>query len=212
MLYSAHHVLRRCLRSPHAQATTDLQVSGPRSPRSSSPDRSILLLMFPDARFAPLLYKFTALDYFVIFENLIPLFGLDGSLHPRRDDRETPDLRERLTASSYQHDPLAQDPGREPSCREERTGLGAYAFAGIAFTILSVSVAIFFWEAIFGSLVSALGAADPLTPVAALLAALSPVRGPRLVPFVCSETSGSAHWGGGSGSGSRPRGASKRHS
>lgn len=114
---------------------------------------AILLLGFPDARFAPLLYKFTVLNYFVIFENLIPLLELDGYFI-LAEAIEVPDLRER-SLQFIQHDLWHKIRGRERLSKQE-IGLGAYAFAGIAFTILSVWVAIFFWEAIFGSLVSAL--------------------------------------------------------
>lgn len=114
---------------------------------------SVLLLAFPDAHFAPLLYKFTALNYFVIFENLIPLLELDGYFI-LAETIEVPDLRER-SLQFIQHDLWHKIRGRERLSKQE-LGLGAYAFVGIAFTILSVWVAIFFWEAIFGSLVSAL--------------------------------------------------------
>jgi CRP-like cAMP-binding protein/Zn-dependent protease len=114
---------------------------------------SFLLLGFPDATFAPLLYKFTALNYFVTFENLIPLLELDGYFI-LAEAIEVPDLRERST-QFIQHDAWHKLRHRDRFTKQE-VGLGVYSVIGVAFTILSVWVAIYFWKAIFGSLVSAL--------------------------------------------------------
>ena len=73
------------------------------TPRWSSPgSRSFLLLAFPDAAFAPLVFKFCALNYFLIFENLIPLLELDGYFI-LAEAIEVPDLGER-SLQFVQHD------------------------------------------------------------------------------------------------------------
>ena len=63
---------------------------------------SFLLLSFPDASFAPLLFTFCTLNYFLIFENLIPLLELDGYFI-LAEAIEVPDLRER-SLQFIQHD------------------------------------------------------------------------------------------------------------
>jgi CRP-like cAMP-binding protein/Zn-dependent protease len=114
---------------------------------------SFLLLAFPNASFAPLLFTFCALNYFLIFENLIPLLELDGYFI-LAEVIEVPDLRER-SLQFIQHDVWHKLRTRASFSKQE-VGLGAYAIVGVLFTIFSVWVAIFFWEAIFGGLVSGL--------------------------------------------------------
>jgi CRP-like cAMP-binding protein len=114
---------------------------------------SFLLVAFPDASFAPLVYKFCVLNYFVIFENLIPLLELDGYFI-LAEAIEVPDLRER-SLQFIQHDVWHKLRGREGFTRQE-VGLGLYAVIGVAFTILSVYIAIFFWRTIFGNLITGL--------------------------------------------------------
>ena len=114
---------------------------------------SFILLAFPDASFAPLLYKFALLNYFVIFENLIPLLELDGYFI-LAEAIEVPDLRER-SLQFIQHDVWHKLRTRAGFSKQE-VGLGLYAVIGVLFTIFSVWIAVFFWEAIFGGLVSGL--------------------------------------------------------
>jgi CRP-like cAMP-binding protein len=114
---------------------------------------TIALWAFPDAGIAPLLYKFAVLNYFVIFLNLIPLLELDG-YWILTDLIQVPDLRPRSLAF-VQHDAWHKLRARERFTPQE-IGLGLYAIVGIAFTILSVLTALFFWREVFGSLVEAL--------------------------------------------------------
>jgi CRP-like cAMP-binding protein/Zn-dependent protease len=114
---------------------------------------SFILLAFPDASFAPVVFTFCALNYFLIFENLIPLLELDGYFI-LAEAIEVPDLRER-SLQFIQHDMWHKLRSRAGFSKQE-VGLGVYAVIGVAFTIFSVWVAIFFWEAIFGGLVSGL--------------------------------------------------------
>ncbi len=91
------------------------------------------------------------LNYFLIFENLIPLLELDGYFI-LAEAIEVPDLRER-SLQFIQHDVWHKLRTPSADFSKQEFGLGAYAFVGVAFTIFSVWVAIFFWEAIFGGLV-----------------------------------------------------------
>ena len=137
---------------------------------------SFLLLAFPDAAFAPLVFKFCALNYFLIFENLIPLLELDGYFI-LAEAIEVPDLRER-SLQFIQHDVWHKLRTRSGFSKQE-IGLGVYAIVGVAFTIFSVWVAIFFWEAIFGGLVSGLWNGGPGSRLLLLLLALF-VAGPAI--------------------------------
>jgi hypothetical protein len=119
---------------------------------------SFLLLAYPDAAFAPLVFKFCALNYFLIFENLIPLLELDGYFI-LAETIEVPDLRER-SLQFIQHDMWHKLRIRDRFTRQE-VGLGLYAVIGVAFTIFSVYVAIFFWKTIFGSLITGLWNGGP---------------------------------------------------
>ena len=89
----------------------------------------------PTPTFAPLLYKFTVLNYLVIFENLIPLLELDGYFI-LAETIEVPDLRER-SLQFIQHDVWHKLRARDRFSKQE-VGLGAYAVIGVAFTVLSV--------------------------------------------------------------------------
>ena len=94
---------------------------------------------FPDARFAAPAVQVRALNYFVIFENLIPLLELDGYFI-LAEAIQVPDLR-RALAPVHPARPVAQVRGRETAIAKQEIGLGAYAFVGVAFTIFSVWVA-----------------------------------------------------------------------
>jgi len=137
---------------------------------------SFLLVAFPSAGFAPLVYKFCALNYFLILENLIPLLELDGYF-VLAEAIQVPDLRER-SLQFFQHDLWHKLRVREHFTKQEM-GLGLYAVIGVAFTIFSVWIAIFFWRAIFGGLVTGLWNAGTGGRVLLLLLALF-VTGPAI--------------------------------
>ncbi len=152
------------------------------------------------------------LNYFVIFLNLIPLLELDGYFI-LAEAIEVPDLRER-SLQFIQHDLWHKLRARERLSKQE-VGLGAYAIVGVAFTIFSFWVAIFFWEAIFGGLVSALWNGGPGSRLLLLLLALF-VAGPAvrgLISLVATPRQAAPRARrGGSGSGSRRRGGSRPRS
>ena len=129
---------------------------------------SFSLLLWPDAGVAPLIWKFALLNYLLIFENLIPLLELDGYFI-LSEAIEVPDLRER-SLQFIQHDAWHKLRARERFSKQE-VALGVYSVIGVAFTILSVYLAIFFWKEIFGGLITGLW--DGGVPTRLLLLALA---------------------------------------
>jgi CRP-like cAMP-binding protein/Zn-dependent protease len=114
---------------------------------------AIFLFSFPDGPLADLLYKFALLNYLIIFLNLIPLLELDG-YWILSDLIQVPDLRPR-SLQFIQHDLWHKIRTRDRLTPQE-WGLGAYGFAGLAFTIFSFFTAYIFWREIFGDLVTRL--------------------------------------------------------
>jgi CRP-like cAMP-binding protein/Zn-dependent protease len=119
---------------------------------------AIVIFLFPDGPASALLYKFAVLNYLVIFLNLIPLLELDGYFI-LSDLTQIPDLRPRSLAF-VQHDLWHKLRARERLTRQE-WGLGAYGFAGIAFTIFSLATGYIFWQEIFGQLIGGLWRGGP---------------------------------------------------
>lgn len=112
---------------------------------------SIALFAFPDAGIASVLYRFCVLNYFVLFLNLLPLLELDG-YWILSDWLRMPDLRPRslaFTRSDLWHKLWH----RERFSRAE-VGLGLYGIVGVAFTVVSLFTAFFFWQTTFGDFVS----------------------------------------------------------
>jgi CRP-like cAMP-binding protein/Zn-dependent protease len=114
---------------------------------------SLVIFAFPEGPLAHLLYRFALLNYIVIFMNLVPLLELDG-YWILSDLIQVPDLRAR-SLEFIQHDLWHKSRARERLTPQE-WGLGVYGIAGIAFTIFSFWTGYFFWEQIFGSLVTSL--------------------------------------------------------
>jgi CRP-like cAMP-binding protein len=114
---------------------------------------SLVIFAFPDGPLADLLYRFALLNYIVIFMNLVPLLELDG-YWILSDLIQVPDLRAR-SLEFIQHDLWHKTRVRERLTPQE-WGLGAYAVAGIAFTIFSFWTGWIFWREIFGDLVTSL--------------------------------------------------------
>jgi CRP-like cAMP-binding protein/Zn-dependent protease len=114
---------------------------------------SLFVFAYPDSSAASLLYKFALLNYLVVFLNLVPLLELDGYFI-LSDLIQVPDLRPR-SLQFIQHDLWHKLRIRERLTPQE-WGLAAYGVAGVAFTIFSLWTAFFFWEQIFGNLVTGL--------------------------------------------------------
>jgi putative peptide zinc metalloprotease protein len=114
---------------------------------------SILMISLPGTGVAAFLYRFALINYFVIFMNLIPLLELDG-YWIFADLIQVPDLRRR-SLNFVKRDLWHKLAVRERLSLQE-SGLAAYGIIGTAFTIFSFYTAYFFWQEIFGGLVSGL--------------------------------------------------------
>ena len=114
---------------------------------------SLLLLVLPHGAVAELFFRFSLLNYFVIFLNLVPLLELDG-YWILSDLIQVPDLRPR-SLQFTQHELPHKIRSRERLSPQE-VGLALYGLAGIAFTIFAVWLSVFFWRVTFGSLLSSL--------------------------------------------------------
>lgn len=110
----------------------------------------IILFSFPGAFFAPLLYRFALVNYFVIFENLVPLLRLDG-YWILCDLIEEPDLRGRSLAF------VQRDLWRKIADRQRLTlqdgGMALYGIVGSAYTVFSLWLGLYFWQRLFGGIV-----------------------------------------------------------
>lgn len=114
---------------------------------------AIFIWAFPDAAVSPFLFTWAVINYFVIFMNLIPLLELDGYFI-LADVIQVPDLRPR-SLRFIRYDLWRKLRRRERMTKQE-VGLALYGIIGVAFTILSVFTAFFFWKTIFGGLISSL--------------------------------------------------------
>jgi CRP-like cAMP-binding protein len=130
---------------------------------------SLFIWAFPDAAISPFLYTWVVINYFVVFMNLIPLLELDGYFI-LSDLIQVPDLRPR-SLQFIRYDLWRKLRGRERITKQE-VGLAVYAILGIAFTIFSIYTAIFFWETVFGGLISDLWNGGPVGRVLLLALAL----------------------------------------
>ena len=128
-------------------------VAGPFAELVLAGASSILLFFLPHGGLAELLYRFSILNYFVIFLNLIPLLELDG-YWILSDLIQVPDLRPR-SLEFTQHELWHKLKKRERLSPQE-IGLALYGLAGIVFTGFAIWIAAFFWRQTFGNLFSGL--------------------------------------------------------
>jgi CRP-like cAMP-binding protein/Zn-dependent protease len=112
---------------------------------------SLFLFWQPSSPVSPLLYRFAVLNYFVILLNLIPLLELDG-YWILSDLIQVRDLRPRAIAF-VQGDLWHKLRIHERFSRQD-VGLALYGTVGLLFTIFSFWSAYFFWQHIFGGIVS----------------------------------------------------------
>jgi CRP-like cAMP-binding protein len=112
---------------------------------------AIVLFALPTADFAPLMYRFAVVNYFVILENLVPLLKLDGYWIVC-DAIEVPDLRER--SLTFLRSDLWHKLRRRERWRFRDGGLLIYGVVGIAYTIFSFALGIVFWQILFGDMVT----------------------------------------------------------
>ncbi len=111
---------------------------------------SLALVAFPDSSFSGLLFKFSVLNYYVIFLNLIPLLELDG-YWILADAIEVPDLRPRSIAFIKRE--MWQKLFRREGFTLQEVGLGLYGVVGIAFTIFTSVLGLVLWKEVFGDIV-----------------------------------------------------------
>ncbi|HVM10980.1 MAG TPA: cyclic nucleotide-binding domain-containing protein, partial [Actinomycetota bacterium] len=130
---------------------------------------STIALLAPDWILSETLYRFAVINYLVLFLNLIPLLELDG-YYVLADLIQVPDLRPR-SLSFLRFDLWHKIRARERFSAQD-VGLGVYGIAGIAFTIFSFYTAYFYWETVFGSLVSKLWAGGTVARVLLVILAL----------------------------------------
>ena len=112
---------------------------------------SVVVFSFPDAGVSAFLYRFAVLNYYIILLNLIPLLELDG-YWILTDVIQVRDLRPRALAF-VQGDFWHKLRVRERLTRQE-IGLLLYGTVGLLFTIFSFYTAFFFWQHIFGGIVT----------------------------------------------------------
>ena len=137
---------------------------------------ALLLLVVPEGAIESTLYRFVVLNYFVLLLNLVPFLELDGYFIAS-DALRLPDLRPRSLAF-VRHDLWRKLRRRERFDRAD-LGLGLYGVAGVAFTVLTLFTAAFFWEKTFGDFVSRLIGAGPLG-IAGLVAVVVVLAGPAV--------------------------------
>ena len=129
---------------------------------------SLIAWGFPGWILSETMYKFAVLNYLVVIMNLIPLLELDG-YYILADLIEIPDLRERSLVF-MRRDLFHKLRTRERFSKRD-AGLALYGVLGIAFTIFSLYTAYFYWQTVFGDLVSRLWQQGPVTRM--------PARDPR---------------------------------
>lgn len=112
---------------------------------------SLALVAFPDANLSGLLFKFSVLNYYVIFLNLIPLLELDG-YWILADALEVPDLRPR--SISFIKREMWQKLFRRERFTLQEVGLGLYGVVGIVFTMLTSILGLILWREVFGSIIA----------------------------------------------------------
>jgi len=130
---------------------------------------SIVMVLVPDTHTAAFLYRFALINYFVIFMNLIPLLELDG-YWIFSDLIQMPDLRRRSLA--FIQGDLWHKLWHRQHFSLQEIGIGLYGTVGIAFTIFSFYTAYFFWQEIFGGLISSLWNGGLVSRLLLLLLAL----------------------------------------
>jgi CRP-like cAMP-binding protein/Zn-dependent protease len=151
---------------------------------------SLVLIAWPHVVVGHVLYKFIALNYFLIFLNLIPLLELDGYFI-LSDALLMPDLRPR-SLSFIRNDVFRKLRAREHFHSNE-IGLLLYGVFGVLFSFLALYTGGLYWKELFGGFVSAMWHGGIATRLVLLLLALF-VGGPlirgviNLIRFVGRKT------------------------
>jgi putative peptide zinc metalloprotease protein len=137
---------------------------------------SIVAWTYPEWILSETMYKFAVLNYLVVIMNLIPLLELDG-YYILADLIEVPDLRERSLVF-IRRDLFHKLRTREHFNKRD-VGLLLYGVLGVLFTIFSLYTAYYYWQTVFGDLVSRLWAEGAVTRLLLLVLAAF-IAGPLL--------------------------------
>jgi len=137
---------------------------------------SIVAWTYPEWILSETMYKFAVLNYLVVIMNLIPLLELDG-YYILADLIEVPDLRERSLVF-IRRDLFHKLRTREHFNKRDM-GLLLYGVLGVLFTIFSLYTAYYYWQTVFGDLVSRLWAEGTVTRLLLLVLAAF-IAGPLL--------------------------------
>jgi len=137
---------------------------------------SLILLTWPGVAVGHVMYKFIALNYFLIFLNLIPLLELDGYFI-LSDALGMPDLRPR-SLSFIRNDLFRKVRAREHFHTNE-VGLLLYGIFGVLFSLLALYSGGLYWKELFGGFVSSMWRAGLPTRILLLILALF-VGGPLI--------------------------------
>jgi putative peptide zinc metalloprotease protein len=137
---------------------------------------SIVAWTYPEWILSETMYKFAVLNYLVVIMNLIPLLELDG-YYILADLIEVPDLRERSLVF-IRRDLFHKLRTREHFNKRD-VGLLLYGVLGVLFTIFSLYTAYYYWQTVFGDLVSRLWAEGAVTRLLLLVLAAF-IAGPVL--------------------------------
>ena len=137
---------------------------------------SIVIFSWPHIAVGHVLYKFVALNYFLIFLNLIPLLELDG-YYVLADALRMPDLRPR-SLSFLRYDLFRKLKKREPFHPNEM-GLLAYGVLGVAASGALLVTGALYWKELFGGFVLGLWHGGLVTRIILLLLGLF-VGGPLI--------------------------------
>jgi CRP-like cAMP-binding protein/Zn-dependent protease len=137
---------------------------------------SIVAWTYPEWILSETMYKFAVLNYLVVIMNLIPLLELDG-YYILADLIEVPDLRERSLVF-IRRDLFHKLRTREHFNKRDM-GLLLYGVLGVLFTIFSLYTAFYYWQTVFGDLVSRLWAEGTVTRLLLLVLAAF-IAGPLL--------------------------------
>jgi CRP-like cAMP-binding protein/Zn-dependent protease len=137
---------------------------------------SVVAWTYPEWILSETMYKFAVLNYLVVIMNLIPLLELDG-YYILADLIEVPDLRERSLVF-IRRDLFHKLRTREHFNKRDM-GLLLYGVLGVLFTIFSLYTAYYYWQTVFGDLVSRLWAEGTVTRLLLLVLAAF-IAGPLL--------------------------------
>jgi CRP-like cAMP-binding protein/Zn-dependent protease len=130
---------------------------------------SLILLYWPHIIVGHVMYKFVALNYFIIFLNLIPMLELDG-YHILSDASRMPELRPR--SLTFMRHELFRKLRKLERWHRNEVGLVLYGILGIGFSILALYSGGLYWKQLFGGFVTSLWDGGLVTRLILFLLAL----------------------------------------